>query len=153
VRGPAQVDVTGLSGDALALVATAHVDACDPAKTVVRGAKTPDLVFAGGKMHAHLDVESAVSPSIYLGRLDGTAPVAEHAHDAQWEILCAVEGAGTFTLGGVEHRLGPRQIVMGPPGTKHAWRPDDGVRLVAIQMYTPPGPEQRFKKLAADASK
>src|SRR5262249_14900617 len=119
-------------------------------KSVVRGSKTTDLVFAGGKMHARLDVESSLSPLAYFGRLDGTAPVAEHVHDGAWEILCPFEGAGIFTLAGAEARLGLRQIVMVPPGTKHAWKPDDGVKLVAFQMYTPPGPEQRFKKLAGD---
>ena len=39
-----------------------------------------------------------------------------------------------------------------PPATKHAWKPDEGSTLVAIQLYTPPGPEQRFKALAAAAA-
>jgi hypothetical protein len=37
---------------------------------------------------------------------------------------------------------------MVPPDTKHAWKPDPGSKLVAIQMYDPPGPEQRFVALA-----
>ena len=89
-----------------------------------------------------------VSPNAYMGRLEGIAPVAEHVHPDSWEILCAVDAAGTFTLDGKDQRLGPKQIVVVPPNTKHAWKPDDGKKLVAIQLYGPPGPEQRFKKLA-----
>ena len=29
--------------------------------------------------------------------------------------------------------------------TPHSWTPDPGSKLVAVQMYWPPGPEQRFK--------
>jgi mannose-6-phosphate isomerase-like protein (cupin superfamily) len=69
-------------------------------------------------------------------------------HPDSWEILCAVDAAGTFTLDGKDQRLGPRQVVTVPPATKHAWTPDEGSNLVAIQLYAPPGPEQRFKALA-----
>jgi mannose-6-phosphate isomerase-like protein (cupin superfamily) len=154
-QGAGAFDVTG---DGLALIASARPRVCEPSqattihKKVVRANHAPELTFAGGKMHAHLDAESDVSQLAYFGRLDGTAPVAEHAHDGAWELLCAVEGAGTFTLAGEEHRLGPKQIIAVPPSTKHAWKPDEGVKLVAFQMYSPPGPEQRFKKLAAEGA-
>ena len=39
-----------------------------------------------------------------------------------------------------------------PPGVKHSWKPDPGTKLVAVQFYSPPGPEQRFKALAAAAA-
>jgi mannose-6-phosphate isomerase-like protein (cupin superfamily) len=151
-----------VTGDGLALIASVRPRVCEPAgkggpvgltKKVVRATAAPELTWAGGAMHAHLDAEGEISPLAYIGRLEGTAAVAEHAHEGAWEILCAVEGAGTFTIAGKEQRLGPRQIVMVPPSTKHAWKPDAGTKLVAIQLYTPPGPEQRFKALAADAKK
>jgi quercetin dioxygenase-like cupin family protein len=113
----------------------------------VTASAAPELTWAKGQMHAHLDVES---PRVYVGRLEGTAPVAEHTHATSWEILCAFEAAGTFVLDGKDQRLGAHQLVFVPPNAKHAWRPDPGSKLVAIQLYDPPGPEQRFKKLAAD---
>ncbi len=116
---------------------------------VVAAGKAPALTWAKGQMTAHLDVGTDVSPEVYLGRLEGTAGVPEHTHDGSWEILVAIDAAGTFTLDGRPARLGKRQIVRVPPGTKHAWAPDPGHRLVALQLYVPPGPEQRFKKLAA----
>jgi mannose-6-phosphate isomerase-like protein (cupin superfamily) len=126
-------------------------------KKVVRANAAPKLEWAGGAMSAHLDVgtssakpdASLLSPDVYLGRLEGTGAVAEHIHAASWEILAAVEANGTFVLDGTEGHLGPRQIVMVPPGAKHAWKPAAGSKLVAIQMYSPPGPEQRFITLAA----
>ena len=70
-------------------------------------------------------------------------------HKGTWEILAAIDAAGTFVLDGRESRLAPRQVVVVPPDTKHEWRPDPGSKLVAVQMYSPPGPEQRFLALAA----
>jgi mannose-6-phosphate isomerase-like protein (cupin superfamily) len=120
-----------------------------PEKTVVRANAAQKLEWAAGKMNARLDVGPKVSPDLYLGRLEGTAPVAEHVHANSWEVLVAIEAAGTFTLDGKDQRLGPRQVVFVPPNTKHAWKPDPGSKLVAVQMYSPPGPEQRFVGLAA----
>ncbi len=103
-------------------------------------------------MTARLDVSGGVASGLYLGRLAGSAPVKEHDHPNSWEILCAVEASGTFSLDGVQARLGKRQVVVIPPGKRHAWQPDEGTSLVGIQIYAPPGPEQRFKALAAEAS-
>jgi len=146
-----------VKGTGFAVVATVQPSVCEPnnattlTKSVVRGSTAPELTWAGGKMHAHLDVGQDVSPNAYLGRLNGTAPVSEHTHPDSWEIICAVEAAGTFTLDGKEERLLQGQIIAVPPGAKHAWKPDTGKELVAIQMYAPPGPEQRFRVLAAAA--
>jgi quercetin dioxygenase-like cupin family protein len=119
-----------------------------PEKTVVRAGAAPRLTWAGGAMNAHLDVGPPLSKEAYMGRLYGTAGVAEHDHPASWEILFALEASGTFTLAGQARRLGPGEIVFVPPGTKHSWSPDPGAPLTAVQMYVPPGPEQRFKQLA-----
>jgi mannose-6-phosphate isomerase-like protein (cupin superfamily) len=150
-------DAVELAGSGLAVVATyATAGTCPPTtapppieRVVVRASAAPKLDFAKGAMSVHLDVGAKVSPELYLGRLEGTAAVPEHDHPTSWEILAAVEASGTFVLDGIEKRLGPKQIVVVPPGTKHAWRPDAGSKLVAIQMYSPPGPEQRFVALAA----
>lgn len=151
-------DAMKVEGAGLALVVSQPIAPCPirarPAteKKVVRAKDAPELRWAGGTMSAHLDVGTKLSPELYLGRLAGTAGVAEHTHPTSWEILAAVEASGTFVLDGTERKLGPRQIVMVPPGAKHAWKPDPGSKLVAIQMYSPPGPEQRFVALAAGAA-
>jgi mannose-6-phosphate isomerase-like protein (cupin superfamily) len=140
-----------LRGDGAAVVATTGVTPCNVPLRLVLASTAPELTFMGGAMHAHLDLDDrAIAPTAYVGRLAGNAAVPEHAHDKSWEILCAVEAAGTFTLGGQPQRLGPRTCVSVPPGTKHSWQPDPGSTLNAVQIYSPPGPEQRFKKMAAE---
>lgn len=118
-------------------------------KTVVRANAAPELKWANGTMSARLDVGAKVSPEVYMGRLAGTAPVAEHMHLTSWEIIAAIEANGSFMINGTEGRLAPGQVVVVPPGARHAWKPDPGSKLVALQMYDPPGPEQRFVTLAA----
>lgn len=146
-------DSMDLIGEGLA-VAAVYVGQCalrdKPHAQLTRvsaDAKAP-LVFAKGAMRATLDTEG-LSSSVYMGRLEGSAPVAEHVHDGSWEVLVAQDAAGTFTVNGVQQRLGPKQIVLIPPGTKHSWQPDAGSTLKGVQFYAPPGPEQRFKTLAA----
>jgi mannose-6-phosphate isomerase-like protein (cupin superfamily) len=145
-----------IRGGGVAVVASARISACDAGqpsagKSLVRAARAPTLTFMGGAMQAHLDVDDrSVAPSLYLGRLSGLAGVPEHDHAKSWEVLCAVEASGTFILAGQERHLGPLTCVSVPPGVKHSWRPDAGSNLVAVQIYSPPGPEQRFKTLAAD---
>jgi mannose-6-phosphate isomerase-like protein (cupin superfamily) len=117
-----------------------------PEKTIVRAGQAEDLAWAGGAMHAHLDV---VGSDVYLGRLEGTAAVKEHDHPTSAEILVAIEASGTMTLDGKPRRLESGAIVTVPKGTKHSWTPDPGSKLVAVQLYDPPGPEQRFIALAA----
>jgi quercetin dioxygenase-like cupin family protein len=155
VQGEGSIEV---SGQGLAVLAAVRERPCDPAqavtKKIARASVAPALAWSsgGGTMRAHLDVEKETSSYAYFGRLEGTAPVAEHAHPGVWEIVCTLEGAGTFTLAGEARRLGPRSIVSVPPDTKHSWQPDPGTTLVAFQIYDPPGPEQRFKALAASAA-
>lgn len=120
-----------------------------PVVSLRRAAASRELTWAKGAMHAHLDVGADVSPDLYLGRLSGTASVAEHRHERSTEILVALEAAGTFTIDGKPSRLGNRQIVTVPKNTPHSWTPDPGSSLVAIQLYAPPGPEQRFIGLDA----
>lgn len=131
---------------------SASTELCKPQSAfavVARGEKSQKVEWASGAMRAFFDVPVRLSPELYLGRLEGTAAVAEHNHPTSWEVIAAVDASGTFVLDGTEGKLGPRQVVAVPPGAKHAWKPDPGSKLTAIQMYIPPGPEQRFVALAA----
>jgi mannose-6-phosphate isomerase-like protein (cupin superfamily) len=154
VRWPEPFDIKPQN---LALFARAPRSPCASAdrpaveKHVVRASLAPELAWAGGAMKAHLDVEKDLSPAAYFGRLEGTAPVAEHTHPTSWEILAAVDGSGTFTVAGKPEHLGAQSITAIAPNTTHSWRPDPGTKLVAFQLYVPPGPEQRFRSLAAGA--
>jgi mannose-6-phosphate isomerase-like protein (cupin superfamily) len=86
------------------------------------------------------------------------AAVAPHQHDASWEVLATLTASGTAKRASAPGSadLAPTRIeggavVMMPKATTHAWEPDGKEPLVAIQLYVPPGPEQRFKALAGAA--
>jgi mannose-6-phosphate isomerase-like protein (cupin superfamily) len=149
---PFEVKGTGM---VVTAVARDTNEACSPqkkltvVKQVVRASSTPEITWAKGAMKARLQVGEKQKSRFYLGRLEVTSPIGEHVHEGTWEILAAIDAAGTFVRDGQQSRVGPRQVVVVPPDTKHEWRPDPGSKLVAVQMYSPPGPEQRFLALAA----
>jgi mannose-6-phosphate isomerase-like protein (cupin superfamily) len=153
---PVDVQVSGVGG--LGVVVQSEIQVCavlsnpGPVKTLIHAKDAPDLKWANGTMHAHLDVGAQTSPDLYFGRLEGTAPVAPHEHEHSGETIIAIEANGTFTFDGKESHLGPKQVLYVPRGIKHSWKPAPGSKLVAIQLYDPPGPEQRFVGLAARAA-
>ena len=120
--------------------------------TSVEMDQQPDLAWGGGAYHARLGFEDG---SASLGSLvaSKSAPLTQHVHEHEWEILAILSGDGTLvrTVGGREDDT---QIAAGTfasiaPGVPHAYRPAGSSPLVAVQLYLPPGPEQRFKRLAA----
>ena len=70
--------------------------------------------------------------------------VPEHVHAAETEVLYVLAGAGTMTVAGVALPVNATSVVQIPANTKHAFTATEAVR--ALQIYTPAGPEQRFKK-------
>jgi mannose-6-phosphate isomerase-like protein (cupin superfamily) len=144
-----------VSGTGLAVVTqvtTKCAGGSFPPPAKIAATRAPELSWANGAMHAHLDIEDELHGDAYFGRLSGTASVPEHVHDTSTEIVIAIEANGTLIIDGKAQHLGNRQVVAIPPGTKHSWVPDAGTKLVAFQMYAPPGPEERFKALAAGAA-
>jgi mannose-6-phosphate isomerase-like protein (cupin superfamily) len=101
-----------------------------------------------------VDLAVTVTPTssvTFLG-IDVTAKVAPHVHDKEWEALVILQGEGTMKLGaeGKEKAepVSAGRLVLIPAGVRHSFDPKGSKPLRAIQLYTPPGPEQRFKKLA-----
>ncbi|HEY5947480.1 MAG TPA: cupin domain-containing protein [Kofleriaceae bacterium] len=76
--------------------------------------------------------------------LGADANVPEHVHAGETEILYVLEGAGTMTIAGQPVAVTPTSVIQIPPNTKHAFTASAAVR--ALQVYTPAGPEQRFKQ-------
>jgi mannose-6-phosphate isomerase-like protein (cupin superfamily) len=66
--------------------------------------------------------------------------------------LIALEASGTFKLtteAGQEARsIEGGKVTMVPKGLQHEWVPGGTKSLLALQLYCPPGPEQRFRTLA-----
>jgi quercetin dioxygenase-like cupin family protein len=65
-----------------------------------------------------------------------------HTHEAT-EVVYLTAGRGTTTIDGVTLDVGPTSVVVIPPGVPHSFNVIDEIH--AIQLYTPGGPEQRFK--------
>ncbi len=70
--------------------------------------------------------------------------VPEHVHAAETELLYILDGNGTMTIDGQAIAVTPTSVIQIPANTKHAFSAAANVR--ALQIYTPAGPEQRFKK-------
>ena len=116
--------------------------------------KQPDLSWGDGAYHARLAFEDG-SASLESLLCSKNAPVKEHVHDKEWEILAVLSGDGTLVkkANGKEEDVPVASGTFAAiaPGTPHAYKPAGTTPLVAVQLYLPPGPEQRFKKLASDA--
>lgn len=162
---------------ALVLVTATHASPSEQgqrgtsrARYVVRSlTETPDLAWAGGAFHARIAFDGSDSPFASLGLLMASprAPVPEHHHPTSWELLVALSASGTLRIpdqpvpgtdGGAslparDLRVESGSVAYVPIGVRHAWQPDGTVPLIAVQSYAPPGPEQRFRALAAEAAR
>ena len=65
-------------------------------------------------------------------------------HDRETELLIVLAGTGTITINDVSQAIGPTSIVQIPVGAPHALTATETIR--AVQVFTPGGPEQRYKK-------
>lgn len=87
---------------------------------------------AVGKDLALLDLELAAG-----------AAVPAHVHAGETEVLYVLTGAGTMTVGDATVPVTEHSVIQIPPGVSHGFVATAAV--TAIQIYTPAGPEQRFK--------
>lgn len=124
-----------------------------------------DLAWHRGAMHARIGFDASTSPhaSLEVVMFSDAASVAEHAHEGSWELLAAISAAGRLHIpaqqvSGVEASVleHDRIVTAGtiayvPASVRHAWSPDGTHPLIAVQSYSPPGPEQRFRALAHPA--
>ncbi|NUP09288.1 MAG: cupin domain-containing protein [Polyangiaceae bacterium] len=115
--------------------------------------RTQAFVFGGGKMNAILGLEDrkdrAPDASCSLLGIAAGGAVPEHVHANEWELLAIVSGDGRMSLGEGPNKASrdvkPGNIVHIPKGVLHAFQSTSTEPVIAIQLYTPPGPEQRFK--------
>jgi mannose-6-phosphate isomerase-like protein (cupin superfamily) len=107
-----------------------------------------DIAWGGGAYHARLAYEEPPAAMGWL-MMSKNANVPEHTHDKEWEFLAVVDGEGELNrkTGGKTPINGSTFLSINP-GNPHSFKASGGKPTMAIQMYWPPGPEQRFKKLA-----
>jgi mannose-6-phosphate isomerase-like protein (cupin superfamily) len=114
--------------------------------------RQPDLAWGGGAYHARVGFEDG-SASVGSLMASKSAAVPQNVHEHEWEILAILSGAGTLvrTVNGREDDtpIAPGTFASIAPGVPHAYRPAGTSPLLAVQLFLPPGPEQRFKKLAS----
>jgi quercetin dioxygenase-like cupin family protein len=86
-------------------------------------------------------------PAAYLGRgtfLPG-AELPPHRHDDSEELIYVISGRGTMMLGGYRLPVEPGTAFRIPAGIEHSFKVDGDQPVEVVQVYTPAGPEQRFK--------
>lgn len=116
-----------------------------------------DLAWAAGKLHARLGIEHGrASFGLLWGSADATVP--PHRHPSSWEVIALLSAEGEFRSAADEsaETLQPSRVASGsqlavPPAHQHGFTAAGKTALFAVQMYVPPGPEQRFKQLSAEA--
>src|SRR5262249_26306279 len=117
--------------------------------------KSADLSWGKGAYHARIAFGADASSRASLGilKMSAESAVAPHQHANEWEHMAILQGDGDFLIGtgAEEHTTHASDglVVSVPKGARHQWRPSQKRDFLGIQVYTPPGPEQRFKKLAA----
>lgn len=90
--------------------------------------------------------ESAASSYVGYAVFHPGAAVPEHNHPDSDEYLYFLSGRGTGMVGGNTVAIEPGMALFIPRGMPHAFANDGSEDVVAVQVYTPSGPEQRFKQ-------
>ncbi|MBC75240.1 MAG: hypothetical protein CME64_04425 [Halobacteriovoraceae bacterium] len=86
------------------------------------------------------------SSSVVRGVLKAGSIVAQHTHPESDEYLVFSSGAGELTVGNKTYYLKDGDTVFIPKNTVHSYVNRSEKDAHFIQVYTPFGPEQRFKK-------
>jgi quercetin dioxygenase-like cupin family protein len=108
----------------------------------------PALKIAGGKGLARILLEEKTTGSSAMAlsvmEFDGGAEVAKHAHTGASELLYVIAGGGKVTVGGETLGFGADNAIFIPADQQHAAKMSGGSTL-AVQIYAPAGPEQRYR--------
>ncbi|HVZ74813.1 MAG TPA: cupin domain-containing protein [Polyangia bacterium] len=117
---------------------------------VADAAKVEPIALPGGKARVRMlfDPQKSGHAEAYLGVLeaDPGAEVPKHQHDGAEEILFVLSGSGgELTVGAEKMPFAADEAIYIPEGQPHAAKFTGPDKTVVLQLYAPPGPEQRFK--------
>lgn len=111
--------------------------------------RTGPFPQAGGRLQVSLllDEEGQGSrlASFSLLAAESSVGVPEHQHQESAEIVFIESGEGAMRVGDQTVTIRPGTFVYIPPRTPHDFRPTGTSPLRALQLYSPAGPEQRFR--------
>ncbi|HEY0253993.1 MAG TPA: cupin domain-containing protein, partial [Kofleriaceae bacterium] len=86
-------------------------------------------------------LEKPMAAALAIAPAGTTIP--PHVHTTETELVYVIEGGGTFSIDGKTIAVSEFSVIQIPPGTKHAFTTNAPTKL--FQVYTPGGPEQRWK--------
>jgi mannose-6-phosphate isomerase-like protein (cupin superfamily) len=150
------VEIAVPGSGVVGLVLGAPTEGATPARRDRRKARLPAVqtrpqVFpiAGGQAEIAIFYDragglAAASLGVITARPGMRIPA--HVHERETEMVLILEGTGTMTIDGETHRIAPMTAIQIPPGVEHAVLFDGDGPVRALQVYTPSGPEQRFKQ-------
>ncbi|MBX3161296.1 MAG: cupin domain-containing protein [Deltaproteobacteria bacterium] len=115
------------------------------APTFLPAASAKAYPRGGGQVRIYAEPATTRSPSLAASVLElpAGAAIPEHVHAVETEVLYVLAGAGTMKVGGIDLAVTPTSVVQVPANVPHAVATTAPLR--AVQIYTPAGPEQRFK--------
>jgi quercetin dioxygenase-like cupin family protein len=101
-----------------------------------------------GSVAILFDKGSAKDGAAYVGLLSAESgfQVPPHRHADETELLYVLQGGGTMTVAGQQLPVRRGTAVQIPPDVEHSFIVESKAPVLAVQFYTPSGPEQRFKK-------
>lgn len=111
---------------------------------VVPAATAPTYSVANGAGSVSLLLNASTGSPLAVDRLvlNKGAAVPPHRHEGSAEILVIVSGSVDMIINGAPVHAGAGDAVQIPAGVEHSATAVEA--LDAVQIYTPPGPEQRF---------
>jgi putative monooxygenase len=102
-----------------------------------------------GKAEVRILFDAAISgqESAYLGAMTAQpgAVVPLHRHSASSEYLFVIEGEAEMSVAGRVIPVRAGDGIQIPPSVEHGVTISGGSAFKALQLYSPAGPEQRFK--------
>jgi quercetin dioxygenase-like cupin family protein len=136
--------------------ATRAKAAGDARPTVATLDKAESLKILSGKGTARILLEQKVtgSPALALSLLEFApgAEVPRHSHPGASEVLYVLSGGGDVMVGSEKVPFGPETAIHIPGDQPHGATFTSAEPRVAVQIYAPAGPEQRFRGPAAPAT-
>ncbi|MBL4633133.1 MAG: cupin domain-containing protein [Kofleriaceae bacterium] len=142
------------SGDASFLMASGDVHSGKVAKRGPASVVVPDkdahvfpILSGKASVRVFFDANSPKGASAYLGvlRASPESIVPLHRHGQESEYLLILEGEAEMYVNGRTIIVRAGDGIQIPSGVEHGVKVLGTAQLKAVQFYTPPGPEARFK--------
>lgn len=147
-EGPQRRYLTGRPVDTVFARKGAAVPRRDSKPIVVKRPRSYPIAGGRGQVAFFFEESTTGHKAAYMGVLTAQPGVAvpAHRHRGESEYLYIVTGGGTMTVANDRYPVGAQTAVQIPANTEHSVVVAGQVPLVAVQFYTPSGPEQRFKQ-------